>query len=57
MIGPLWSTLVVNQALQDHFGGICLVGLTSHHANRTILIEGDPLPVNLRRSRAIKARQ
>ena len=30
------------------------VGLTSHHANRPILIEGDPLPVSLRRSRAIR---
>jgi hypothetical protein len=31
------------------------VGLTSHHANRPILVEGDPLPVHLRRSRAVKA--
>jgi hypothetical protein len=33
------------------------VGLRSHHANRPILIEGDPLPVRLRRSQAIKARK
>gem|GEM_PF-2373042 len=31
------------------------LGRTSHHANRPILIEGDPLPVHLRRSRARKA--
>src|SRR6185437_9741162 len=30
------------------------VGLTSHHANRPILIEGDPLPVRLTRSRVTK---
>jgi hypothetical protein len=39
-LGPLRSS--------DH---VCL---TSHHANRPIVIEGDPLPVRLRRSRAIK---
>lgn len=31
------------------------LGLTSHHANRPILIEGDPLPVHLRKSRTVKA--
>jgi hypothetical protein len=31
------------------------VGLRYHHANRSILIEGDPLPVRLRRSRTVKA--
>jgi len=29
-----------------------MVDLTSHHANLPILIEGDPIPENLRRSRA-----
>ena len=28
------------------------VGLTSQHANRDVLVEGDPLPVRLRRSPA-----
>jgi len=31
------------------------VGRTSRHANRPILVEGDPLPVRLSRSRTIKA--
>jgi len=31
-----------------------MVGLTSHHANQMILIEGEPLQVRLRRSRAVK---
>ncbi len=34
-----------------------LVGRTPHQANRPILIEGDSLPVRLRRSRTTKAAQ
>jgi len=32
-----------------------MVGRTLQYANRPILIEGDPLPVRLSRSRAVKA--
>ena len=31
-----------------------MVGLTSHHANHMILVEGDLLPVRVSRSRAAK---
>jgi len=31
-----------------------MVELTSHHANHFTLIEGDPVPVHLSRSRAVK---
>ncbi len=33
------------------------VGLRSHHANPMILVEGDPLPVRLRRARPAKGAQ
>jgi hypothetical protein len=33
------------------------VGLRYHHANRMILVEGDPLPVRLRSSRPNQAAQ
>jgi hypothetical protein len=32
-----------------------MVRLTSHHANRLILVEGDPLPVRFAGSRTSKA--
>jgi len=42
--GPRWADLPF----------LC-VGLRSHHANRSILIEGDLLPVHLNRSRSLAA--
>jgi hypothetical protein len=51
-----WLRQVANQQVSAIAGYRCLhrVGRTYQHTNREILIEGDPLPVRLRRSRTAK---